>query len=239
MLSIIIPAYNSEKFVLRALNSIADQTFIDYEIIIINDGSTDNTLKLITKFKEKHANIDMTIFDIINQGHGAARNLGIEHAKHEYIWFVDADDFIYNKYSFEKAALDLNKYKPDLYIFSVFETNFGKRKKVWNFAKKDKLTTIKESPYLYLSQSWSWNKPVKRSLLIDNNIRFNSELMFEDIYLFSEIYPKTKSIYISTDIKYVYVKHEDSLTGSLKNFKKYPQALTHASISMVKTIFKK
>lgn len=239
MFSVIIPAYNSQDFILRCLNSIGDQSFTDYELLVINDGSKDNTLKLIEQFKSQNSEIDMKIFDTENRGHGPARNLGIENATHDYIWFVDADDYLIDIDAMQRAANDIIKYRPDLYIFSVFETDFHERRKIWNYAKKSKLTTIKKSPYLYLCQNWSWNKPVKRSLLIDNNILFNNDLMFEDIYLFSEIYPKTNSIYISTDVKYVYVKHGKSLTGSLKNFKNYPQALFHAANTMIKTIFSK
>ncbi|MEG0366796.1 MAG: glycosyltransferase family 2 protein, partial [Coprobacillus sp.] len=125
MFSIIIPCYNGEKTIIRCLESIVNQTSDKYEIIIINDGSTDKSQELINNFILNNQTIDITLKNIDNNGHGAARNLGVSLAKHDYIWFVDADDFIFSEKHYtelEDAARDIkqNNY-PDIYIFSVFE----------------------------------------------------------------------------------------------------------------------
>jgi len=237
MFSIIIPMYNAEKTIKRCLDSIIKQNYTLYEIILINDESNDNSLEIATSILEG-SNVDYTIFNIKNDKLGPERNLGIQHAKHEYIWFIDADDALANDKAFERVARDIEIYHPDVYIFSVFETNYENRNKVWHFTKKPGLTSIKEKPFLYLQQNWLWNKPFKKSLVTDNNIEFQ-HVMFEDMYFFTKLYPHTKNIYISRDINYIYVKHDQAMTAKPKNFILFPKAIANSSLSIVKTIFSK
>jgi glycosyltransferase involved in cell wall biosynthesis len=92
--SVVIPLYNKEKYILATITSVLNQTFTNYEIIIINDGSTDNSLEIINKMK----NEKMKIFSIKNKGVSHARNFGIKNAEGKYIAFLDADDiWIKNK----------------------------------------------------------------------------------------------------------------------------------------------
>ena len=93
-LSIIIPAYNVEKYIDICLESITKQDlpYSDYEIIIINDGSTDSTLRHIQEYTIKFSNL--VIINQTNQGQSVARNIGVQVAHGEYIWFIDADDYI-------------------------------------------------------------------------------------------------------------------------------------------------
>ena len=238
MISIIIPAYNAEDFIERCLTSIFNQTVKDFQLIVINDGSTDNTLNLLEKLKAQHQGYDFTIITTTNCGHGQARNLGVEHATHDYLWFVDADDYLYTESAIDSTIKDLQENKPDIYIFSALETDFRKRNKVWYYTKENKLTTIKEDPLLFFKQNWSWNKILNRKFLKESKLAYNNNLMFEDIYLYVDLYQLTKSIYISRDIKYVYVKHSKSLTASLKNFKDYPQALFYELKAFIKVLFR-
>jgi len=235
--SIIIPMYNAEKTIKRCLESIIKQNFSQYEIILINDESTDNSLSIAKGLLEK-TDLNFQIFDIKNTHLGPERNLGMQHATNEYIWFIDADDYLTNDHVFERVANDINKYHPDVYIFSVLETNFENRNKVWHFAKKEGLTSIKERPLLYLNQNWLWNKPFKRSLLEEGNLTFQN-IMFEDMYFLAKLYPLTKTIYISRDVNYVYVKHDGAMTAKPKNFIKYPIALLNSGLAAIKTIIKK
>lgn len=99
-LSYIMPVYNGSKFLERAINSILSQPCDDYELIIINDGSKDNSMEIIKKCCYGKDNV--TIIDISNSGVGHARNLGIEKAKGKYLLFIDQDDLIFkNKYNSE------------------------------------------------------------------------------------------------------------------------------------------
>ena len=90
LISVIINVYNGEKFIEKCLDSIVNQTYKNLEILIINDGSTDKTLKICKKNKDKR----IKIINTKNMGLSLSRNVGIDNAKGEYLYFVDADDFI-------------------------------------------------------------------------------------------------------------------------------------------------
>ena len=90
--SIIIPVYNVEKYLKKCLTSIVQQNFNDYELILVDDGSTDMSGKICDEFEEKYNNI--IVMHISNSGVSNARNKGLEIARGEYIWFVDSDDYI-------------------------------------------------------------------------------------------------------------------------------------------------
>ena len=93
-LSFIVPVYNMEEYVGRCLNSLLNQDipFTEYEIIVVNDGSTDSSLKILHEYAEKHANIRIVTQE--NKGLSAARNIGLREATGEYIWHIDSDDWI-------------------------------------------------------------------------------------------------------------------------------------------------
>jgi glycosyltransferase involved in cell wall biosynthesis len=97
MISVIIPVYNVENFIGLCLQSFDKQTYKDFEVIIINDGSTDNSLKEINYFKEK-GKINISVINQVNQGVSKARNVGIENAQGEYLCFVDSDDMVDSHY---------------------------------------------------------------------------------------------------------------------------------------------
>ena len=237
MLSIIIPVYNASKYLPNCLKSIFSQTYDDFELIIVNDGSTDDTLAIINEFAEKYFQYDIKVFTTENNGHALARNYGINKATREYIWFIDADDVLYDNNAMLNTVNDLQKHSPDILIFSAFETDYDKRKKIWNYTRKNKTTTIKKSPFLFFKQNWSWNKLIKNEFLLNSKMTFPDLKMFEDVYFYVDLYQVANSIYITRDIRYVYIKHSTSLTASMKNFKSYPKALWYEFKNFIKVIF--
>ena len=92
MISVIVPVYNTEKFLKNCISSIANQTYKDLEIILVNDGSTDNSGKICDDFAQKDSRIK--VIHQSNKGVGAARNAGLDVAKGAYIGFVDSDDIL-------------------------------------------------------------------------------------------------------------------------------------------------
>ncbi|MDF9866717.1 glycosyltransferase involved in cell wall biosynthesis [Bacilli bacterium PM5-3] len=238
MLSIIIPVYNGEKFIAKCLDSIFSQTYCDFQLIVVNDGSQDKSLEILNSYKEKYNNYDFEIISTENKGHGSARNTGIEKSNREYIWFIDCDDLLYNEHAFQGVVDDLVKKDPDIYIFSAFETDFKRRNKVWAYSLKNKMTNINKSPFLVFKQNWSWNKPIKRSFLISSGLRFSNEKMFEDTYFYVKLYMVAKTIYISNKIRYIYVKHDEALTSSLSNFSSYPKALLFEFNAFIKALLR-
>ena len=108
MISVIIPAYNAEKYIGRAIESILSSSFRNFELIIVNDGSIDNTDKILQHYEQIDNRVK--VFNKQNGGSASARNVGISNAKGDYICFVDADDFIDIKndgiiYYYEKGSV--------------------------------------------------------------------------------------------------------------------------------------
>ena len=115
--SIVVPVYNSEKYLERCLSSLFSQTYNNYEVVIINDGSTDNSLNIINKYKE---NNNIKIINTKNNGIGIARNIGLENAQGKYITFVDSDDYISKKYV-EELLNCAEKNKADIVICDMYK----------------------------------------------------------------------------------------------------------------------
>lgn len=224
MFSLIIPTYNSENRIIEFLDHIYPQLTNNDEIVVVNDGSKDNTLNILNEYIKDKKNI--LVFSIDNSGAGIARNIGIEKASKKYIWFVDDDDYIVDN-ALVNIKKEIKLTNPELFIFNVIQVNKNKKQKFWQFSNTDTYyEDISMIPSLYLKQQWVWNKIIKRSFLIDNNIKFDNEhRYFEDIYFFMQVYPIVKGIYFSTNVYYHYIKNDSSATASLANFKTYPNAL--------------
>jgi len=107
--SIVIPVFNSAPFILRCMNSLIVQSFKDFEVIIINDGSTDDSLNLIENFKLLHHHLNLSIVSQANKGRSSARNIGIAKSRGEFVCFLDADDeFKPNHLYFFNTAIEKN-----------------------------------------------------------------------------------------------------------------------------------
>ena len=114
--SVIVPVYNTEKYIERCLNSLLTQTFGDIEIIVINDGSTDKSMQVIERLAEEDSRIK--VIEQTNQKQGAARNRGLEIAKGDFITFIDADDWVDIDY-IDKMYHCIKKHDTDIAVASV------------------------------------------------------------------------------------------------------------------------
>ncbi len=124
--SVIISAYNVEEYIERAINSVLNQNFNDYELIAVEDSSTDNTLEKIMKYGEKIK----IIKNEKNRGLGAVRNIGIENAVGEYIVHLDGDDTLYNESTLKDIDKTIGDSKPDIIFFGFQEINGYNRLRV-------------------------------------------------------------------------------------------------------------
>lgn len=114
LVSVIIPAYNASKTIIGCLDSVYEQTYRNLEVIVVDDGSKDDTLSILRQYAQEHNDLTFQIYSIPNSGPASARNYGIEHSKGEYIAFLDSDDQ-WNKTKIEKQIACFQKYpKVDL-----------------------------------------------------------------------------------------------------------------------------
>ncbi len=206
-ISIIVPIYNVEKYLNRCIDSLINQTKKEIEIILINDGSTDTSEKIIKSYKDDR----IKYFKNKNQGIGKTRNFGIDKAKGKYILFVDSDDYIDIKTCellFEKAEnenLDLLVYD----FYREFDNKELKEEKINEF----KTSSLKENPKLLLDINLSpWNKLYKSEIIKKNSIKFIENLKYEDAPFVANMIKNSKRIGKLNKSLYYYVIHNNSET---------------------------
>ncbi|MDU7692832.1 MAG: glycosyltransferase [Helicobacter sp.] len=222
--SVIIPIYNTENYLKRCLDSVTKNSFKDIEILLINDGSTDNSLKIAQDYAQNDARIKL--FSQENKGQSHARNLGIDNANGEFIVFVDSDDFI-DLDMFKNCHRVLSK-NTNLDILMI-NINFWwdrldnkKRAKLCRnyqfiFPQNQPLSmqdffSIFEREYRYndLFITTTAHYLIKNKLLKDTGLRFLNNLWFEDVLFCTRAFMLSKSIYITTDAPYYYVQSTNS-----------------------------
>ncbi|MDR2458268.1 MAG: glycosyltransferase [Clostridiales Family XIII bacterium] len=174
-ISVIIPVNNTEKYLRQCLDSIVNQTLKDIEIICINDGSTDNSLKILNEYASSDNRIEL-ISLLDNKGVSFSRNFGIHVSKGRYIGFVDSDDWIDLNF-YENLYLTAEKENSDIIAASTIVNVKRNKKSSWNWKKGNKYE--KERRLLFIS--YSWFKIYRRAFLIDNDIFFQEVKFFSDI----------------------------------------------------------
>lgn len=205
-ISIIITAYNSEVYLEKCLDSIYNQTYKDFEIILINDGSTDHTQQICEKYASTHNNL--TLISQINAGIAKARNVGLNASKGEYITFADSDDYVDNNWlaSYIEAQEQSNA---DLIVEGIIVNYPNYENKVspshHEFQGKEIIaayTILKEK----CIEGFTVNKLYKSTIIKKNNLHFEyklkEDLLFNLRYLFY-----INSITIIPTYCYHYVQH--------------------------------
>ena len=200
--SIIVPVYNVEEYLEKCLDSLINQTFKDIEIIIVNDGSPDNSEKIINKYIEKYHNIKY--LKKKNGGLSSARNYGIKHAKGEYILFIDSDDYIENN----MTELMYNKIINDNSDIVVCEFNydFG-NKKIRSYSNLD-YTSDPKKKYL-LTPPMACIRMYKKELF--NDIKFREGIYYEDLEINPKMVLYAKKISFLDEALYNYVIRDNSI----------------------------
>lgn len=211
--SIILPVYNVEKYLSCCLDSILNQTFKDFECICVNDGSTDNSLKILQSYKEKDSRIK--IISQNNKGLSVARNVGINICSSPYITFVDSDDWLTINY-LERLYNEIEKTKADIvrasYQFYWQEQNVFVHAKI---RKIYKIYNIKDDYERFVKGyigALAWGKLYKTKLIKDNNIYFYEKRSAEDNPFCALTFLYSRKICFITDEIYFYRKHCDTIS---------------------------
>ena len=179
LVSVIVPVYNVEKYLSRCLDSLINQTLKNLEIICINDGSKDNSIKILEEYSQKDNRI--IILNQDNAGLSAARNNGMNHAKGEYIGFVDSDDWV-NLNFFEKLYNAAKKYGCDIAAADFIREHPKRKKKRLNITE-EKVYQRPEEKYLICKtyrEGCVWNKIYKTEFLKSINLNFVKGMYYED-----------------------------------------------------------
>ena len=220
LVSIVIPVYNSEKYISRCLDSITNQTYDNLEIILINDGSTDNSIEICLDYKEKDKRI--IVVNKSNGGVSSTRNQGIDCATGKYIQFVDSDDYI-NLDMTENLVYAIEKYDVDLVLCGVNHISSNTNdsdlyRNVGDFLLKDFLSNSLDS-ISSTSMGAVWNKLYKLSKIKDNKIRFEEDINYSEDCIFNyDYFKKSTSIYVLKDKLYNY--DQSDLNALTKVFRK-------------------
>lgn len=209
--SIIVPVYNVEKYLDKCLNSLINQTLKDIEIIIVNDGSPDNSQAIIDKYKNKYSNIKA--YTKKNEGLSSARNYGMKYAKGEYISFIDSDDYIeYNMYEkmYKKAK------EHDFDIVTCDLTYIYEDKKVYcsSNIKKDLFNKKEIKKIMTNIYPAAWNKIYKRKLLQNTKINFKIGVWFEDVEFLYRLLPHINTIGTINESFVNYVQRKGNITST-------------------------
>lgn len=205
--SVIVPVYNTEKYLRQCLDSLANQTLKEIEIIVINDGSKDNSQVILDEYSSKYNNFKVFVKE--NGGLSSARNLGIEKSTGKYITFLDSDDFVLSN-MYEKMYKKIEEDKSDILVTNLYryfdERNGVVLKAIHTYSDKIYKNFIIGSPC-------ACGKLYKKSLF--NNIKFRTTF-YEDLDIIPKLVKYTKKISYLDESFYMYRQVQGSITKQKK-----------------------
>lgn len=225
--SIIMPVYNVENYLSSAIESVLSQSFSDFELILVNDASTDSSPLICEKYA-KNDNRIKTIHKPINQGLSQARNTGLDKSVGEYIWFIDSDDFIAQD-SLQIINQNL-KENLDILVFGINRFFQNKNEKTY------KQENLKPNSFLAKTKSqigtllidlnktkvfpFAWNKVYRRKFLQQSNVKFTDIKLIEDFLFNIDIFYRADEILVIDKILYNYRRpfHQTLVNTYCKDF---------------------
>ncbi|MCA4777329.1 glycosyltransferase family 2 protein [Empedobacter stercoris] len=212
LISIIVPVYNVEKYLDKCLTSLKNQIFVNFEILLINDGSTDKSGYICEDFAQK--DYRFKVIHQENKGVSSARNVGLNNAIGKYIAFVDSDDWITENY-----LLDFVNEIPESDYFIIIQNayDFDDERKSLKFSFTDNIYNLTDDFFQLfythneLEYGYLWNKFFVNEIIQNNNLRFDTKmLLFEDEEFYYKYLIKIDNIITSSKSNYFYVSRYDS-----------------------------
>ena len=237
-ISIIIPIYNTQRFLHATLNAILAQTFTDYECILVNDGSTDDSYKIMQEFAEKDARFILLSQE--NQGISGARNTALKIARGEYLSFIDSDDLPQPKMlqMLYEAAVNNGA---DISYCNYYTMRAQTGKILFrSMLRRNMVRTNPQAVRLLLHDTvirfYVWNKLYKRSIFDDHGIIF-PKMYFEDITTTPRAFFYANKVAFVKEHLYCYMKHPGSVLGSMYSADKIDDYIE--SIGFLRNFFEK
>lgn len=218
LISVIVPIYKVEKYLKRCVDSIINQTYKNLEILLVDDGSPDNSGKICDEYEKIDKRIK--VIHKANGGLSDARNSALKIAKGDYIGFVDSDDYI-KEDMFETLYKLSEENNADISIVSYYEMiedRIISVRKSKEIQVMDKIEAIKELLLDTKIQSYAWNKLFKKELF--QGTEFPTGKNFEDIATTLILFEKCNKVVLLEEPKYYYIRRNDSIVG-IRNYKTY------------------
>ncbi len=220
LISVIVPVYNVERYLIQCIDSIIKQTYSNLQIILVNDGSTDNSSKICDMYAKKDNRI--TVIHKSNGGLSDARNVGLDEAKGKYIVFIDSDDYIKEQY----IELLYNAIKENNTLIAqcgIKKVNNNRKELQTLGYEKNTIITAEEAIIDMSGEHWVenivvWNKMYHIELL--KNTRFRVGKLHEDEFYTYKVLYDAERISIIQDSLYCYRQNDESITGKKYNLKR-------------------
>ena len=215
-ISIIVPIYNVKEYLSQCLDSILRQTYQNFELLLVNDGSTDGSKEIAEIYAQKYPD-KIRLFHQKNQGLSAARNCGLEKARGKYVVFVDSDDTISERMAEElyNRAESLDSDLVMCAFHSVDEQGNEIRQIHETCIEKDKISCLEENKKILLCQNAAWNKLYRRSVIEQYGLRFTPGVWYEDIRFTKKFMLHAKNIVYCDEILYDYLVRPGSIMNSM------------------------
>lgn len=214
MISIVIPVYNASGFLHRAVESVCADPGTDWELILVNDGSRDGSGLLCDGYAARDSRVRAVHQE--NRGPGGARNTGLEHARGEYLFFVDSDDGL-NPGALDTVRRALARWAPDILTFDYLaDGGHGESTpRTANLAPKNTPFRLEEHPEFLNSMPATWARVWKRSLYLDNSIRYPDRAFYgEDLQTSGKLFALADSVVYIPERLYRYLDRPGSLMNT-------------------------
>lgn len=215
LLSVVIPVYNVKEYLRACVESVIDEKADDYEIILVDDGSTDGESgSLCDILASEHPGLIRVIHQE-NKGLGGARNTGIANSKGEYLFFPDSDDTVVPG----TVSLLCNKIREtnaDIIAYNIMtDDGNGNREDVTsNYIESEKPFRLADRPEYLLSLPNAWGRVWRKTLFTDNGIEYPNKVWYEDIRTSTKLFAKADSIVTIPDRLYIYLQRQGSIMRS-------------------------
>lgn len=210
-ISVIVPVYNVEDYLLRCLESISSQTFTNWQCVLVDDGSTDQSGIICDEYVKKDSRF--TVFHRTNHGLSQSRYYGFLHSDSEYVVFVDSDDWLDDTYL--ESMYDCVRNCPqvvDIVMCDYWMDNSNSRLYINNAPSSCKSKTIITETLNRRIHAGLWSKMIRRSLLSDNDVSFSRYDYYEDMYMFLSLLQYAEYIVYKPKATYHYYNNPQSLT---------------------------
>lgn len=209
-ISIIVPVFNAQDRLAKCINSLIQQKYSNIEIILVNDGSTDDSLTICREFEDKDKRIIL-----INQkssGVSSARNAGLDKATGEYIMFVDSDDFVGSAFC-QDALENVSKFNADIGIFGFERIENGTSTNSLFYGNKSRVLPKELVMEKAMMDGYTWDKIYRRTLF--NGIHYPINKNYEDLSTTYRLLNKAEKVSYCAEVNYYYVASENSIVTNM------------------------